>query len=464
MKQTQRISFLCLCSLLLTLLPVNLVQAQTAVQECANSVIVQPGDTLSTIAGEYLGNQIAYARIVAATNAKADTDATYASIDNPNVLEVGWRLCIPATNETVATTPVSSPSAALPSAASSNSTAANSTAASSNAATNAAITTTESITPTASPEPLVQLAPGELHPLTIARMRQESYPGSDIVIEQVLEPGVNYERYIASYLSEGNKIYAMLTVPNGERPATGWPVIVFNHGYIPPEVYRTTERYVAYVDAFARNGYIVLRSDYRGHGFSEGDATGGYGTPAYTVDVLNAVSSIKRYPAADPDRIGMWGHSMGGQVTLRAMVVTQDIKAGVIWAGVVASYPDLLEHWRRRNNSTPPPDTTTTNRARRWREELTEQFGAPEENPQFWASISPNTYVADLSGPIQLHHGTLDESVPLELSQLLRDEIQAVGGVVEYYEYPGDNHNISANFNTAAARSVAFFDRYVKGE
>ncbi|MCB0092588.1 MAG: LysM peptidoglycan-binding domain-containing protein, partial [Caldilineaceae bacterium] len=210
MKQTQRISFLCLCSLLLTLLPVNLVQAQTAVQECANSVIVQPGDTLSTIAGEYLDNQIAYARIVAATNAKAGTDATYASIDNPNVLEVGWRLCIPATNETVATTPVSSPSAALPSAASSNSTAANSTAASSNAATNAAITTTESITPTASPEPLVQLAPGELHPLTIARMRQESYPGSDIVIEQVLEPGVNYERYIASYLSEGNKIYAML--------------------------------------------------------------------------------------------------------------------------------------------------------------------------------------------------------------------------------------------------------------
>ena len=79
-----------------------------------------------------------------------------------------------------------------------------------------------------------------------------------------------------------------------DMPATGWPVIIFNHGYIPPEQYRTTERYVAYVDGFARNGYIVFRSDYRGHGNSEGEATGGYGTPAYTVDVLNAVAAVKQ--------------------------------------------------------------------------------------------------------------------------------------------------------------------------
>jgi hypothetical protein len=39
---------------------------------------------------------------------------------------------------------------------------------------------------------------------------------------------------------------------------------------------------VAYVDALARNGYIVFKSDYRGHGNSEGSAPGGYGSPAYT--------------------------------------------------------------------------------------------------------------------------------------------------------------------------------------
>jgi dipeptidyl aminopeptidase/acylaminoacyl peptidase len=296
-------------------------------------------------------------------------------------------------------------------------------------------------------------------------MRQQSYPGSEIVIEETLEPGVNYDRYIASYLSEGYKIYALLTIPQGEKPESGWPVIIFNHGYIPPAQYRTTERYVAYVDAFARNGYIVFRSDYRGHGDSEGEATGGYGSPAYTIDVLNAVSSIKNYPEADPERIGMWGHSLGGHVTLRAMVVTSDIKAGVIWAGVVASYQDLFERWRRRSGDsadvTPTPDPNSNRR--RWRQELMEKYGSPEENPEFWASISPNSFLADLSGPIQLHHGTADESVPVEFSETLYDQIQGVGKPVELYTYENDNHNISNYFSTAMERSVQFFDKYVKG-
>jgi len=163
-------------------------------------------------------------------------------------------------------------------------------------------------------------------------MRARDYPGSDITIEQTLDPGVNYSRYYVSYRSEGLKIYALMTIPNGEKPVTGWPVIIFNHGYIPPEIYRTTERYVAYVDLIARNGYIVFRSDYRGHDQSEGEAGGAYSAPDYTVDVLNAVASMKHCPDADPNRIGMWGHSMGGYITLRSMVVSTDIKAGVIWA------------------------------------------------------------------------------------------------------------------------------------
>src|SRR3990167_9704794 len=155
-----------------------------------------------------------------------------------------------------------------------------------------------------------------LHPLSIEYMQQQSYPGSDITIEQTLPAGSNYNQYIASYKSDGLKIYVLLTVPQGAKPKNGWPVIIFNHGFIPPEQYRTTERYVAYVDAFARNGYIVFKSDYRGHGNSEGKAEGGYGSNAYTIDVLNALSSMKKYKDTDPNRIGMWGHSMGGGITL----------------------------------------------------------------------------------------------------------------------------------------------------
>jgi dipeptidyl aminopeptidase/acylaminoacyl peptidase len=294
-------------------------------------------------------------------------------------------------------------------------------------------------------------------------MRQQDYPGSEITIEEKLDPGSNYDRYVASYLSEGLKIYALLTVPQGDKPANGWPVIVFNHGYIPPDQYRTTERYVAYVDGFARSGYIVFRSDYRGHGSSEGEPSSGHSTPDYTIDVLNAVASLKRYPDADPDRIGMWGHSMGGGITVRAMVVTKDIKAGVIWAGTAASYPELLE-WRRRRDADRPTPTPDLDRPeRRGLQEMFEIYGTTEENPEFWTAISPTSYLGDLSGPLQLHHGTADESVPIEFSESLYAQLVEIDARTELYIYEGDNHNISNNFGIAMQRSIQFFDTYVKG-
>jgi dipeptidyl aminopeptidase/acylaminoacyl peptidase len=324
-------------------------------------------------------------------------------------------------------------------------------------------TPAQSITPTdapSSPPPSATptLEPTALppNPLSIQALRQRAYPGSNLTIEQTLAPGQNYTRYIASYVSDGLKINALLTIPNGARPMTGWPVIIFNHGYIPPGLYKTTERYVAYVDAIAKSGYIVLKSDYRGHGTSEGQATGGYGTPDYTIDVLNAIGSIKRYKDADPNRIGMWGHSMGGLVTLRSMVVSRDIKAGVIWSGVVASYPDLIAQWRL------PASVPTPTIGRRWRQDLTSEYGTPEENPQFWNSISPASYLQDLAGPLQLHASKTDPEVPWSFSQELYQQTLATGKSAEFFSYPNDDHNLSKNFSAAMQRSIAFFDQHVK--
>ena len=310
-------------------------------------------------------------------------------------------------------------------------------------------TATGTLVPTATPIP---------NPMTIASMRAGSYPGSDIVIVNELDRGLNYRRYYAYYLSEGLKIYALLTIPEGEEPAGGWPAIVFNHGYIPPDVYRTTERYIAYVDEIAKAGYIVFRIDYRGHDASDGEAAGAYGNPGYEVDVLNAVASIKRFPEANPDKIGMWGHSLGGYLTLRAMVISPDIKAGVIWAGVVGSYTDMLYNWRRTGPFTPSPSST----GRGWRSAWIQLYGTPEDNPEFWNAVSANSYLSDLSAPLQLHHGTADEDVPLEFSIRLAEQARAVGKIADLYTYEGDNHNISKYFSTAMSRTIAFYDSYLK--
>ena len=288
-------------------------------------------------------------------------------------------------------------------------------------------------------------------------MRQRTYPGSEIKFEQTLKPGANYNQYIVSYLSDGLKIYALMSIPFGQRPPTGWPVIILNHGYIPPAEYTTTGRYVAHFDILSRAGYIVFKSDYRGHGSSQGVALGGYGTPDYTVDVLNALTSLQHYPDADPNRIGMWGHSMGGQVTLRAMVVSKAIKAGVIWAGVVASMPDLLSKWHS------PVPTELPDSVKHWHEQLSQLVGSPAQNPAFWASISPITYVADISGPLQLHHGTADSEVPYAFSVSLDEAMLKAGKTVQFFTYPGANHNLlNKDFTDAIYRTIEFFNVYLK--
>lgn len=392
---------------------------------CAEDVIVGSGDTLSAIAGRTLGDLSAYPRIVAATNARAAADASYAAIADAGQLQIGWKLCIPPA--TAGTAPAQTASAA-PTAASDD--------------------------PVETEVPVID---GET--LTIEYLRSLEYPGSAIVVEEALAPGSNYDRFLVSYQSEGLKIYAYMTIPRGQQPATGWPAIIFNHGYIPPEVYRSTERYIAYTDGFARNGYVVFRPDYRGHGFSEGEARGAYSSPNYTIDVLNALAAVKQHPAVDTGRIGMWGHSMGGYITLRAMLVDEDIKAGVIWAGVVASYPDLINNWRRPNAATP---ATPPNPTRNWRAQLIGQYGEPSEDSPFWRSVSANSYLDELTGPLQLHHGTADTSVPVEFSEKLYAQLEEAGQPAELYIYPGDDHNLAGQFSPAMQRSVEFFDRYVK--
>lgn len=302
------------------------------------------------------------------------------------------------------------------------------------------------------------------NPLSIEYMRKQRYPGSTLVIEEKLDDGLNYKRYIASYLSQGLKIFALLTVPEGEKPKAGWPVIIFNHGYIPPEEYRTTERYLAYTDAFSRNGYILLKPDYRGHGESEGKPEGAYYSPAYTVDVLNAVSTIKKYGDADPNRIGMWGHSMGGMLTLRTMVTTKDIKAADIWGGVTASYEDMATNWHHPDLNPRPfvPSQREQAAGRPGRQMLISKYGDFSSNPSFWQSISPISFVKDISGPVQLQHGTADEEVPILFSRKLEQSLREVGKTVNFYEYENDNHNLSNNLSIALTRSVAFFDKYLK--
>lgn len=310
-----------------------------------------------------------------------------------------------------------------------------------------------------SPEPTTKIS-FDQSPLAISAMKQKSYPGSNITIEETLTPGSNFNRYLVSYQSEGLKLYALLTVPMGQKPAGGWPVILFNHGYIPPTQYSTSDSYAVMANPLASAGYIVLKPDYRGNGLSAGQPTQVYISPDYVTDSMNAFASIKKYPDANPQKIGVFGHSMGGNITLHELVINSDIKAAEIMAGVVGDETGILNWWNDRivrrviigNNLD----------AAHAFQKMIKDYGTPNSNPVFWNSIDPTQFISNISAPIQIQVGTADEEVPPQFSSFLHDKLKNANKNVDYIEYPGAEHNLLPDQQTALQKSIEFFDKYLK--
>ncbi|MCG8568840.1 MAG: alpha/beta fold hydrolase [Spirochaetes bacterium] len=288
------------------------------------------------------------------------------------------------------------------------------------------------------------------HPIFIETMKSVGYPGSSFVIEKKLANGSNYQQMIVSYLSEGLTIYGLLTIPLSRKPEKGFPAIVFIHGYIPPRQYSTTGNYPTYQARLARAGFITFKPDLRGHGDSEGSPVSAHYSEKYVVDTLYAISYLKGHEDVNPERIGYWGHSNGGEIGLRVVVISPDIKAASFWAGVVGSYEDM---WVTYNEQIP----FLYNRYN----PLIVQYGLPGTNPDFWEKADPYFYLSDITAPIELQHGTADKSVPVVLSQRLKEELENNNIAVAYYEYPGDNHNISKNVNLAFKRSIEFYRKHL---
>jgi raffinose/stachyose/melibiose transport system substrate-binding protein len=90
-------TILLLLALGLTLNPVAAL-AQDEVT-CQSDAVVQADDWLSKLADKFFGDPLTYQAIADATNAKAATDDSYATIANVDIIEVGWKLCIPSGEE-----------------------------------------------------------------------------------------------------------------------------------------------------------------------------------------------------------------------------------------------------------------------------------------------------------------------------------------------------------------------------
>lgn len=304
-------------------------------------------------------------------------------------------------------------------------------------------------------DPAPTTAPRPFSELTIPSLRGREYKSNLGELNEVSE-SPDYTSYVTSYDSEGIRVNGLLTRPSGETPEGGWPAIVFIHGYIPPAQYATLgPQYADYVDYLARSGFVVFKIDLRGHGDSEGEPSGAYYSSDYIYDTLNAYAALQNTDFVNPEKIGLWGHSMAGNIVMRSLAAKPDIPAGVIWAGAVYSYTDMAKYGIR-DSSYDPPDSDSV-RARR-RREIRKAHGEPDLDSPFWKQVAPVSYLNDLKGAVQIHHAIDDDVVRIGYARDLKNYLDDTSVRHEIIEHESGGHNITGtSFNTAMQQTAEFY-------
>ncbi|GAB4533641.1 MAG: alpha/beta fold hydrolase [Anaerolineae bacterium] len=304
------------------------------------------------------------------------------------------------------------------------------------------------------------------HPLaefTIEGLRSRTYPGGTIQVRSVMTVTGEFTRYFIDYPSDDLTITGIMQVPHGEGP---FPVVILNHGYIPRNRYWSgadTWNAAAFLN---RRGYLTIAPDFRSWG--ESDTDNSFFSTGQVIDVLNLISSLASLPEADPQRLGMWGHSMGGGVTSKAITIDPRIKAAVLYAPVSANDARIMARWGSgcKGGLSSGEEGDECAGAEVLTDDLDEYlhlaYRSAVSDPQFMAQVSPINYFQSVVAPVQIHIGSEDTTTPPEWSDEIRQALQAAGKEVEYYAYPGQGHSFEGqDWRVFMERVADFYDRYL---
>ncbi len=277
-----------------------------------------------------------------------------------------------------------------------------------------------------------------------ALMRAE-FDGRGLRVVRTEVRSDDYTRQQVTYRSNGTVVSGVLLRPRGAGP---FPAVVLNHGYIEPSSYGTGQGLAREQDWLAREGFVVLHTDYRGHAAS--DPAGELERESrlgYTRDAINAVLALEEQTYVDPERTAMLGRSMGGGVTLDALVAAPGlVDAAVIYASVSSRFLDNLERWTI-------PERPEAAQA------LFDRFGTPQQSPGFYRGLSPRTYFDRVTEPVLMFHGTADSTCPPVWSRTTHRLLEQAGVDATLVEYPGEEHAFYARWQDSIERSVMFLRR-----
>jgi pimeloyl-ACP methyl ester carboxylesterase len=315
--------------------------------------------------------------------------------------------------------------------------------------------------------------------------QQQFTADNALTLKEELSQQDEFTSYLFTYTSQGKTISGQLNLPSTPAPTAGYPVIVMLRGYVPLEIYQTGVGTKNAAAALAKEGYVTIAPDFLGYGQSDPDLTDTWEARFIKpVNIADLLASIEQFPTVakdenapdslptitiNPQKIGLWAHSNGGQIALTTLEITGRPLPTTLWAPVTAPFPYSILFF-----SDELEDEGKEQRA--WIALFEKNYDVREFSLTKHLDLLPGT-------TIQLHHGVLDDAALVAWSDEFLEKIEVENDrratfsalpattsaelklrpsqlepiKVAYFKYPQADHNLSPNWNTVVERDITFF-------
>jgi dipeptidyl-peptidase-4 len=262
---------------------------------------------------------------------------------------------------------------------------------------------------------------------TLPSLRLHASDGSLVQVvadprPQLLAPyDVQFPDLLTIPADDGFPMPAEILKPKNFRAERKYPVVMFVYGGASaPQVTNSWQGDTLWNQLLLDAGYVVVKVDNRSAtGISkelENTVLKRLGE-AETPDLVAAARWLKKQSWVDPARVGVWGWSYGGYMTLNLMTRSQEFKAGISVAPIV--------DWRYY-------DTKWTEGAMR----------TPQENSKGYESTSLIPLAKQLHGRLLIVYGTYDDNVHPYNELAFIDALIAAGKKFDMMAYPMRKHGI----------------------
>ena len=219
----------------------------------------------------------------------------------------------------------------------------------------------------------------------------------------------------------GMLLYGRMIKPPGFRQGEKYPAIVIVYGGPDEQMVANRWEGASWAQALAARGFVIWQLDNRGS-TGRGHA---FETPLYRrfgktelSDQLEGVRYLVSLGFVDPARVGIYGWSYGGFMTLYSLLNAPDVfRAGVAGAPVT--------NWRNY-------DTIYTER----------YLGLPSENPEGYRASSPVDYAANLKAKLLIVHNIEDDNVLFQNTVQMANALEQSGRLFQMVIYPERSHGV----------------------